>query len=346
MWPVNWDELPGTVEIVRRIAVFAHYDRDGIIADHVLYYLRGLRQVAERILFCSDSDLPPDELSRLDGLAEPVWTGRHGGYDFGSWQRGLSVLAKEGTGSVDELILANDSCYGPIFPFAPMFDAMADDACDFWGQTATDAARRGWPKHVNSYFIVFRKPVLDNDRFWRFWQEVEPKGRKEDVVREYEIGLSQTLLDAGYRVGTYAGYFDRNVSVREPFARGILFEKKCPLLKVSIFRDNIGKVSRLDDLLADLSDHYPVDMIKAHVERMTGTSRPPHFEDAYPLTEFRTDILDHRFLHLQGKYTRGRKWWRFRIKLFGLSIFLLPIPVHRHRWRGAGRNKGQTLANR
>jgi lipopolysaccharide biosynthesis protein len=118
---------------MKRIALFAHYDRDGIVDDYVIYYLRGLAPVADRILFVSDCELSAGEAAKLEGLAELVFAGRHGEYDFGSWKRGLAHLNYDLAGW-DELILANDSCYAPVYPFED-FEKMKDVSCDFWGPT-------------------------------------------------------------------------------------------------------------------------------------------------------------------------------------------------------------------
>ena len=38
-----------------RLAVFAHYDHDGIIDDYVVYYLQAFRALCEHLIFVSDS---------------------------------------------------------------------------------------------------------------------------------------------------------------------------------------------------------------------------------------------------------------------------------------------------
>ena len=52
---------------MKRIALFAHYDRDGLIDDYVVYYLRGLR-VAERICLCPTANCAPGKLPSSRGL--------------------------------------------------------------------------------------------------------------------------------------------------------------------------------------------------------------------------------------------------------------------------------------
>lgn len=58
--------------------------RDGLVDEYVLYYLRGLSTVAERIPFVSDSPLDTVETTKLSGLAEVVSATRRDEHGFGS----------------------------------------------------------------------------------------------------------------------------------------------------------------------------------------------------------------------------------------------------------------------
>lgn len=136
------------MDTVKRIALFAHYDRDGIIDDYVIYYLRGLTGVAQRILFMSDCALKPGEAAKLDGLAELVFADRHGEYDFGSWKRGFAFLSGDLTGW-DEVIIANDSCYAPVYPLK---------VCSH-GWTASPAIFGGLPRFRKTMFLVMSTVV-------------------------------------------------------------------------------------------------------------------------------------------------------------------------------------------
>lgn len=79
---------------MKRTAVFAHYDKNNLIQDYVVYYLSELKKYAEKIIFVSDSDVLPEELKKIEGIVEQSIIGRHGEYDFGSYKRGF-LYAKE-----------------------------------------------------------------------------------------------------------------------------------------------------------------------------------------------------------------------------------------------------------
>ena len=278
-----------------RIVLFAHFDRDGLIDDYVLHYLRGLQSISARILFMSDCDLRDGEAEKLSGLAELVFAAPHGEYDFGSWKRGFEALNYDLSGW-DELIIANDSCYAPLFSLERAFDLIGE--CDFWGATKEPYSRLAtyiamWRAErtdkkrqaccdvraeedfdfLNSYFMVFKKPVLGDPAFTDFWRKVERQADKERVIELYEMGLTKLLVSSGYKFACFAvragvvAYKKFEVPVPDGF--------HLPWLRVLICRKNEELVEDLDKQLDRID--YPRSLIDHHIERMTGTARPPHY---------------------------------------------------------------------
>lgn len=167
--------------------------------DYVVHYLQALREIANRLVFVSTSSIPEDTISDLENLCDQVILKANEGYDFASWREAVTSEILE---DFDELVLCNDSVYGPLFPLRKVFDKMKGRNCDFWGITGShDIAY-----HVQSYFLVFRKPVLASRLFREFWETMQTLQSKAEVIRSYEVGLSQTLLRAGFRALTYSRY--------------------------------------------------------------------------------------------------------------------------------------------
>ena len=105
---------------MKRLCVFAHWDRDNIIDEYVIFYLKALNSVCDYTIFVSDCDLDISETNKLNGIADYIIAQKHGEYDFGSYKRGFN-LAKEKELEFEELLFVNDSCYGPFFPLEPIF---------------------------------------------------------------------------------------------------------------------------------------------------------------------------------------------------------------------------------
>jgi lipopolysaccharide biosynthesis protein len=304
---------------MNRIAIFAHYDRDAVIDEYVVYYLRGLREVAARILFVSDAPLARSEAAKLAGLAELVSATRHGEYDFGSWKRGIAHLGPELSG-FDELILANDSCYAPVIPFQVVFARMAAIECDAWSGTAT--GDKGQVRHLNSYFLVFRRRILADPAFKDFWPGVTAQPTSQEVVMQYENRLSEMLAGRGYRLCSFAPP-DRLPVVLLGNAVRCLSGYRLPWLKVKLFRDNPLHVAELGAALPKIDRYYPRRLIDAHQCRLIGTADPAHYH--FRLGPFRRRW---RFLAVVGR-TRRDRWWKIQIRVFGIRVFGMALPLRR-----------------
>ncbi len=182
-----------------RVCIFAHFDRDDRVDPYVLKYLAELRTVCQQVIFVSTSKLGETEQAKLTGLAERIILKPNVGYDFASWQSGLAAVQLE---HCTELVICNDSCYGPLAPLTSVFERMArrmtSEPCDFWGMTSNNQGH--W--HLQSYFMVFRRAVIQSEAFANFWKEVGPRPTKIDVINDFEIGLSTKLMAAGFHPAT------------------------------------------------------------------------------------------------------------------------------------------------
>jgi len=193
----------------RRAIVFAHYaDGDGFAA-HVQHALAAYRGVASRLVVVSNSarSLP----ASLDSVVDTFVPRANVGYDFGAWRDGLATLR---SGDYDEVICVNDSVFGPLTDVASVFSDARVAGADLWGMVLSDQnARRDAPRvpHLQSWFLGFRKAVLESDAFAEFWRTCEPCDTKVQLIERYEIGLSASMAEAGFRV---AGLYDATTAPR------------------------------------------------------------------------------------------------------------------------------------
>ncbi len=309
---------------MKRIAFFAHYDRDGIIDDYVVYYLRGLQHVASRVLFVSDCELKPGEAAKLDGLAELVFAGRHGEYDFGSWKRCFEHLDYDLSGW-DELVIANDSCYAPVFPFEHAFTQMSTENCDFWSPSASEA-NKGLD-HLSSYFLVIRKPILADRAFLAFWTAIKPQPNANMVVQHYEKGLTQLLLRRGYSWSSLSPVAPIAAFMKTDYVHQTLQTYKMSWLKVRLVRENPYHAMRLGTALQKICRRYPRSLIDSHLRRVAGTSDPDHHH--HWLGPFSWAPIGGKVIRANLKLKKNR-WWKFYAYIFGVPVFAFVLP-HRPR---------------
>ncbi len=177
-----------------RVALFAHFHRRGAVYDHVLHYVSELAANGFSVIFVSNSGrLAPDAVDRLRPLCAAVLVRRNIGYDFGAWREAIELLGLPRP-NTDMVVLANDSVYGPLLPIGETLGRIDFDQSAVWG--LTESWQMGY--HLQSYFLAFGPRALHNPAWARFWQAVRPAPSKHWVIRQYELGLSQAMIRAGF----------------------------------------------------------------------------------------------------------------------------------------------------
>lgn len=182
----------------RRTVLFASFSPDGRVGGRTLFLLRGVAAIADNVVFVSSAPLFTEEADRLRGLASDVLCEPHGEYDFGSWKRGWRIAEERGlltADAADELVLCNDSCLGPVYPLDEAFAAMRARPCDFWGPTINS---EGGAEHVQSYFLVFRRRVMDDPSLGEFLSGVQSLTGRGSAIVHYETRLTAFLHERGF----------------------------------------------------------------------------------------------------------------------------------------------------
>lgn len=57
---------------MKRVCIFAHYDRDDIVDDYVIYYLKALQKICATIIFVSDCNLSKEEIKKIEAITDFV----------------------------------------------------------------------------------------------------------------------------------------------------------------------------------------------------------------------------------------------------------------------------------
>ena len=244
----------------KRIAVFASYSEDGYLPPQVLPYLKGLQPLTDAIVFVCDNDLAPGEREKLAPYVTHIIAGRHGEYDFGSYKRGTLWARDNGLlDGADDLILCNDSCFGPVGSFQPMFSRMEARGLDFWG--ATDSHQFSY--HLQSYWVVLTRKVFTSDAFTGFIEGVTKQENVKAVIQNYELGLSKTLLDAGFECGAMVENDLKGIHPDDPSYFNIsifplyTLEKGLPLVKVKAMTIPHTNTDGQNRVLAWMHRHAP-----------------------------------------------------------------------------------------
>ena len=248
----------------KMLCIFSHYDKDNIIDDYVVHYLTELKKLECDILFISTSEnMPESEVNKISSLCYQVIVKQNIGYDFGAWRTGIEIISDK-LEKYEQLILCNDSVYAPLFDLNEMFRQM-DKKFDFWGITDNYQHRH----HIQSYFIVFTKKVFLEKYFLDFWKNIKVFKYKENIVKNYEIGLTKLLRDKKCNYGVYcpSSFGDKKNSTHY-YWKKLILEQKAPIIKIELLRDNPTKTDIIDWENILLNNKFDINMIKNHLKRI------------------------------------------------------------------------------
>lgn len=262
-----------------RTAIFAHFDKDNVIDDYVIYYLNALKKVAQKLVFVSDCELNTAETDKLTGIADAIIAKPHGEHDFGSYKRGF-LFAQENNllQDTDELIFANDSCYGPFYSLENIFEKMEQENCaknfDFWGITQNNKykifkncfGKTCEIPHIQSYFFVLKKEVFSHPAFLNFINSIKKEKNRNEVILKYEIGLSELLLTHNFTMKSFIEVYSDESSPFLHRAQELILNHGMPFLKCAIMRGRYVALSVDLEAITKVSD-YPIEMIKNHAKR-------------------------------------------------------------------------------
>ncbi len=200
-----------------RLGIFLSYDKDGIIDDYICYMLEDLCKNLTELVVVVNGVLTAEGRLRLEKYTKNIFVRENKGFDAGAWKDAMISYIGWNTLSVyDEIILLNDSFYGPLYPFNVMFEEMKTHQVDFWG--ITDHAEQDvpinsklydhMPAHIQSYFTVFRKELHNSEVFKIYWENLPYFESLWETTCGHEVVVTQYFKDHGFSWEAYSSTLD------------------------------------------------------------------------------------------------------------------------------------------
>ena len=162
-----------------------------------------MNQVLDSLLIVCNGYVNKEGIQKLNKYSSNVYIRENIGFDAGAYkyilieQKYIFQLNR-----YDELILFNDTCYGPIYPMDEVFQIMEARKLNFWGMTQYED--KMIKKHAQSYFLVFDKKVMQSQCFYDFWISCDTNTTNVgSIISEFEIQITQALQNHGFKWGTY-----------------------------------------------------------------------------------------------------------------------------------------------
>ncbi len=268
--------------MLKRLGIFCMYDSEGIADDYIIFLLQEMKKISTHLSVVCNGELTEESRRRLEKITDDITVRENQGFDMEAWRQ---KILQTNLADYDELILFNDSFYGPFRPFAEIFDEMnkKNPDADFWGLTVHGEILDQYgispygyiPEYIQPYFLVFRQKMLHSQKFLEYWQTKENNLDSELTLKRRRFCLTKIFYHKGFDYAIYCDTralereYDLNIDQDVINAERLLKEYKCPILRRKVFmaerkdyvKENYGDVPRQSLNFIKDCTNYDIDLI-------------------------------------------------------------------------------------
>jgi lipopolysaccharide biosynthesis protein len=221
----------------RRLCVYVVWDRRGGVDDYVPYALEGMRGDMSHILVVVNGELSAEGREKLDAVADEIIVRENTGFDIWAHKEALDHLGDR-LAEFDEIILTNDTWFGPVRPYRPVLDDMGARPVHFWGMT--DHAREE-PNpftgegvlhyHLQSFWIAVRREMFLSDTWRAYWRDLPEMPGYFDAVLQHEAVFTDHFASRGFQHAVAFASDDYPTDHPALFNPDLLLADGCPIIK-------------------------------------------------------------------------------------------------------------------
>lgn len=266
----------------KRALVYVIFESEERLQRYKVLFLEALARLSDQVLIVVNGSLHEEDIRELEGFGQVV-SRDNIGYDTAAFREGIFTFGKEKLQEYDQLLLVNDTNIGPVSDLKQIFDDMSARQLDFWGisfgeeqEDITQENPYGYiPKHLQSYFLVIEKLLLEADAFYHYWEHLTDTDSRDKAIGKHETRFTKHFADLGYR-------FDAVVQDHEDSAMYIhplrMLKTGSPLIKYTALKNydeeqflwqGLDRDSEVPELLDYVAKHtsYPVSILEDIVKK-------------------------------------------------------------------------------
>ncbi len=285
-------------EQVKRMGIFVFYDVSGTVDEYVEFLLNSMCGIIQKLIIMVNGTIKPIGYNILKKYSNDIFIRENKGYDAGAYKDAfINVLTYEDYRIWDEIVLFNDTFYGPLYPWKKIFLEMEKKKIDFWGLSRYKGKRNKdemyIPSHIQAYFLVCRKSLIQTEAFRLFWEKMEYPNTYNETIENFEIRFSTYFSEKGYKNSAFTDNgFGKNVynkNLYMEYEYELIKEMGFPLIKRKVFY--LTRFERIEKVISYIRNHtdYNVNMIYSNLERrykegkinILAPFHPIHLEEFY-----------------------------------------------------------------
>lgn len=272
----------------KRALVYVIFESENRLQEYKLRFLQALSPLMDEVIVVVNGQLHVDDVNKLEPYGQ-VLTRDNKGYDTAAFREGIFAFGKDKLKDFDQLFLVNDTNIGPMRDLSQICQEMTDKHLDFWGisfgeeqEDVTKENPYGYiPKHLQSYFLVIEKLMLNDDAFYEYWTHLTDTDSRDKAIGRHETRFTKYFSDLGYRFDAVVQEYEDSAMYIHPLR---MLKAGSPLVKYTALKnydedqflwqglDRDSEVPDLLDFVAKETD-YPVAILEEIVNKFKAVPR-------------------------------------------------------------------------
>lgn len=299
---------------MKRCGIFVLFNEQGIVEGYIEELLKSVDEVLDRLIIVINGKLLDNEKLKLNKYSDCIIQRENVGFDGGAYKDIFTVFFRyEDWKQWDELLLVNDTFYGPFLPWSDIFMVMQERKCDFWGLSShargISALFDGEviAHHIQSYFIVIKKEMFLHRMFHQFWEDLEYSLTFKEAVKYFEINFTEYFSKLGFKYESWIEVKKEQLHI-EHYQYLNDMETWITKLNFPVFKRKMYKLQYYLSLkrifqFIDKVTNYPIDVIQEdiYLRSVEGKIEPYNPEN---IKQF-CDQYDEIYLFGKGEYARN-----------------------------------------
>lgn len=325
----------------KRLGLFCFWDEEGIVDKYVEYLLQELKENLTKLVVIVNGNIKQADIEKINLYAQEIYFRENTGYDGGAYAEYIrTCLLDADVSDFDEIVLCNNSFFGPIISLEDIFNKMEEnEEIDFWGLRLVD---KHLFAYLESYFLVFRKAIVRSGDLFDFFAKNDclDNATYLEVCSCFERGLFAYLEQKGYRYGVYG--IPNNYDIFCGADINTIYYH-VPIVKKKITDLSKYKKEPLMNVIGYLqgNSRYNVELIFSYMDRKYGKSlicedfnrdlfeqrfqaceRIPTYEcEKENLEKF---VRENREIYIYGAgFLAGNIWWVYKYKINEFKGFIV-----------------------
>ena len=272
----------------KRALVYVIFESENRLQEYKLRFLQALSSLVDDVIVVVNGQLHVEDINTLEPYGQ-VLTRHNKGYDTAAFREGIFALGKDTLKDYDQLFLVNDTNIGPMRDLSQVCQEMTDKHLDFWGisfgeeqEDVTKENPYGYiPEHLQSYFLVIEKLMLNDDAFYEYWTHLTDTDSRDKAIGRHETRFTKYFSDLGYRFDAVVQEYEDSAMYIHPLR---MLKAGSPLVKYTALKNydedqflwqGLERESEVPDLLEYVAEKtdYPVSILQEIVNKFKAVPR-------------------------------------------------------------------------